>query len=57
MIKKMKSIQSVFLTEIQTSHRIQLRLTKWLMANGSLHTCSKNTITDNHDNPSYVNQF
>jgi len=27
------------------------------MANGSLYTCSKNTITDNHGNPTYLNQF
>jgi len=27
------------------------------MANGSLHTCSKITIADNHNNPAYLNQF
>jgi len=27
------------------------------MANGSLHTCSKNAIADNHGNPAYFNQF
>ena len=39
------------------SHRIRLRLTIRLMANGSLPTCSKNTITDNTGNPAYLKQF
>jgi len=36
------------------SHRILLRLTMQLMANGNLPTCSKNPITDN---PAYLKQF
>jgi len=36
------------------SHRIRLRLTIRLMANGSLPICSKNTIADN---PAYLKQF
>jgi len=36
------------------SHRIRLRLTIRLMANGSLPTHSKNTITGN---PAYLNQL
>jgi len=39
------------------SHRIRLWLTNRLMANVSLPTCSKNTITDNHGNPAYLKQF
>jgi len=39
------------------SHRIRLQLTNRLTANGSLHTCSKNTITDNHGNSAYLHQF
>jgi len=39
------------------SHRIRLRLTIRLMVNGSLPTCTKNTITDNTVNPVYLKQF
>jgi len=38
-------------------HRIRLRLTIRLMANGSLPTCSKNTMTVNTGNPDYLKQF
>jgi len=39
------------------SHRIRLRLTIRLMANGSLTTSTKKTIIDNTGNPAYLKQF
>ena len=46
-----------FLAVKVVSHRIPLRLTNRLITNVSLHTYSKNTITDNHGNPACLNQF
>ena len=49
-LKRLCFLQAVF---TQTPVRFTIRL----MANGSLHTSSKNAITVNHGNPAYLNQF